>query len=174
MAVKDLPNVITKETLFKRAQEKFQSWAKMYGDPNISLQQMYEDMSCSCYSGRPADDFPADVKAEQGSVIRYQYNDGSCFFIVDDIKVEVQDLRGMRVSTRIGEEAYADICVLTISHTTSDSILMNHVVPYAWLYGSSSEYFDEGKPVHKRFIEAARDYISVHKLTKEMQEVHDD
>lgn len=133
-----------------------------------------QHVQCSVFSGYPADDFPDAVKAEQDSIIRYQYNDGSCFFIVDDIKVEVQDLRGMRVSAHIGEEAYTDICVLTISYTTPDSILMNHVVPYAWLYGSSSEHFDEGKPVHKRFIEAARNYIDVHKLTKEMQEVHDD
>ena len=48
---------LTKEELFKKAQERFSSWAKMYSDPNVSVQQMYEDMSSSCYSGCMKDDF---------------------------------------------------------------------------------------------------------------------
>ena len=42
---------MTKEELFNKAQERFNSWAKMYSDPNVTVQQMYEDMTCSCYSG---------------------------------------------------------------------------------------------------------------------------
>ena len=42
---------LTKEELFNKAQERFNSWAKMYSDPNVTVQQMYDDMSCSCYSG---------------------------------------------------------------------------------------------------------------------------
>ena len=42
---------MTKEELFNKAQERFNSWAKMYSDPNVTVQQMYEDMACSCYSG---------------------------------------------------------------------------------------------------------------------------
>lgn len=42
---------LTKEDLFNKAQERFNSWVKMYSDPNVTAQQMYEDMSCSCYSG---------------------------------------------------------------------------------------------------------------------------
>ncbi len=48
---------LTKEELFKKAQERFSSWAKMYSNPEVTAQQMYEDMSCSCYSGSQADDF---------------------------------------------------------------------------------------------------------------------
>lgn len=51
---------LTKEELFKKAQERFSSWAKMYSDPEVTAQQMYEDMSCSCYSGSQADDFKTD------------------------------------------------------------------------------------------------------------------
>lgn len=83
-----LPKAITKEILFKRAQERFQEWCKMYADLNVSAQWMYEDMAASCYCGCPADDFP-----------------------------------------------------------------------------------DEGEPVHQEFIDAARDYIKIHHITKEMQEV---
>ena len=48
---------LTKEELFKKAQERFSSWAKMYSNPEVTAQQMYEDMSCSCYSGFQTDDF---------------------------------------------------------------------------------------------------------------------
>ena len=51
---------LTKEELFKKAQERFSSWAKMYSNPEVTAQQMYEDMSCSCYSGSQADDFKTD------------------------------------------------------------------------------------------------------------------
>lgn len=61
MSIGCLPESITKDVLFKKAQERFQSWAKMYGDPNISATYMYEDMSASCYCGAPQDDFPEIV-----------------------------------------------------------------------------------------------------------------
>lgn len=51
---------LTKEELFKKAQERFSSWAKMYSDPEVTAQQMYEDMSCSCYSGGQTDDSKTD------------------------------------------------------------------------------------------------------------------
>lgn len=51
---------LTKEELFKKAQERFSSWAKMYSNPEVTAQQMYEDMTCSCYSDGQADDFKTD------------------------------------------------------------------------------------------------------------------
>lgn len=51
---------LTKEELFKKAQERFSSWAKMYSNPEVTAHQMYEDMSSSCYSGSIADDFKID------------------------------------------------------------------------------------------------------------------
>jgi len=171
LAVSTLPKTVTKDVLFERARERFQDWCKMYADPDKTAQWMYEDMSASCYCGCPADDFPDDVKAEQDSVIRYQYKDGTCFFIVDGIEVEVMDLRSMRESSRVNKETYADVCVITISYTDEDSIYMYHVIPNAWLYGSTSNEFDEGKPVHKEFFEATRQYVREHDITKGMQEV---
>lgn len=174
MSVNYLPKEITKDVLYKRALERFQNCTKFYGDPNISAQHLYEYMACSVFSGNPADDFPDEVKKEQDSVIKYQYKDGLCSFMIDGIEVEVQDLRGMRESSRVGKELYADICVLTISYNDEDGMDMCHVVPNTWLYGSSSEEFNEGKPVHQEFIDAAREYIKEHNITKEMQEVQDD
>lgn len=168
-----LPKTVTKDVLFKRAQERFQEWCKVYADPDKTAQWMYEDMSCSCYSGCPADDFPDEVKAEQDSAIRYQYKDGMCSFMIDGIEVEVQDLRSMRKSPRVGKELYANICVLTISYNDDDGMYMYHVIPNTWLYGSTSDDFNEGEPVHEEFIKAARDYIKINHITKEMQEVQD-
>jgi len=173
LAVSNLPRTVTKDVLFEKAQERFKSWAKMYGDPYISAQYMYEDMSASCYCGCPADDFPIQVKAEQDSTIRYQYEDGNCSFMIDGIEVEVQDLRSMRKSPRIGTAMYADVCVLTISYNDDDGIFMCHVIPNTWLYGSTSDEFNEGQPVHDEFIKAAREYIKEHNIKKEMQEVQD-
>ena len=42
---------LTKEELFKKAQERFSSWARMYANPDVTVEQMYEDMSCSVFSG---------------------------------------------------------------------------------------------------------------------------
>lgn len=53
---------MTKEELFNKAQERFNSWAKMYSDPNVTVQQMYEDMTCSCYSGGMEDDLSTNSK----------------------------------------------------------------------------------------------------------------
>ena len=173
MSTDYLPKTVTKDVLFKRAQERFQEWCKMYANPDTSAQWMYEDMSCSCYSGCPTDDFPDEVKAEQDSIIRYQYRDGECFFTIDDIEVEVQDLRSMRESSRVNKETYADICVLTISYNDDDGMYMYHVIPNVWLYGSTSHDFDAWHEVHPEFIKAAREYIKEHNIKKEMQEVQD-
>ena len=197
MATSYLPKAITKDVLFERAQERFQEWTKIYADPTKTAQWMYEDMSCSCYCGCPVDDFPDDVRDEQESIIRYQYKDGQesiiryqykdgqesiiryqykdggCFFIVDGIEVEVLDLRSMRESPRVNKETYTDVCVPTISYTDDDGNYMYHIIPDTWIYGSTQAGFDEGKPVHKVFIDAAREYIKEHGITKEMQEVQD-
>lgn len=171
MATSILPKAITKGVLFKAAQERFQEWAKLYADPDVSAQRMYEDMSCSCYCGCPADDFPDDVKDEQDSTIRYQYKDGMCFFIIDGIEVEVQDLRSMREDPTVGMARCSDVCIPSISYTDPYGNFIHHPVSNAWLYGPTSDSFDEGKPVHKEFLDAARDYIKINHITKEMQEV---
>ena len=41
----------TKEELLNKAQEKFNAWIRMYGDSNVTAEQMYEDMTCSIFTG---------------------------------------------------------------------------------------------------------------------------
>ena len=172
MATSKLPRTITKSDLLDKAQGRFREWIDMYADSYISIEQMYEDMSCSIYTGDPAWDFPDNAKTVQDSDIRYHYKyDGNCYFIVDGIEIEVYDLRSMREAQYAGKETYTDVCVLFISYTDSDGNLMGHLIPDAWLYGSTSKAFEEGAKVHQGFIDVARKYIKKHSVTKEMQEV---
>ena len=166
MAVGYLPKAITKDKLFETAKERFQSWAKMYADPNESAEDMYEDMSASCYSGDPESDFPDECRDE---TIRYQYKDGGCSFMIDGIEVEVLDLREMRKDNTVGFERYYDICIPAISYTDKDGDVQLHPIPNCWLYGSTTADFNEGEEVHPQFIKAAREYIKQHNITPDMQ-----
>ena len=170
MSVGYIPESITKEVLFKRATERFKDWVRMYDDPNISATYMYEDMSASCYCGAPQDDFPEAFKKEPV----YQYDDGGsdCFFMVDDIKFNVFDLRSMRSCPRVGKETYTDVCVVNCDYI-EDGAMFFHIIPDTWLYGSTCQEFDEGKPVHDCFIEAAKKFIQDNHVTPEMQKMEE-
>lgn len=64
MRVKYIPESITKEVLFRRACDRFLDWQRLFADPKVTAEYMYEDMSCSVFSGNPADDFPDACKPE--------------------------------------------------------------------------------------------------------------
>lgn len=166
MATDYLPKAITKEMLYERAEERSKLWDKLFYDPNTTAETLYEEMCCSIFSGEIAYDFP-DLKEDD--TIRYQYRNGMCFFIVDGIEIEVLDLRDMREDPTVGMARYSDVCIPSISYTDSDGNFIHHPISNAWLYGSTSDSFDEGKPVHKEFIEAAREYIKEHNITPELQ-----
>ena len=167
MAVGYLPKAVTKDKLFKIARERYIYWTDMYVDDSISAENMYENMSVSRFSGCPTDDFPDECANE---LIRYQYKDGGCSFMVDDIEVEVLDLRNLRKSKRVDYELYTDTCVLSITYKDEPSGgLLFHIIPDALLYGSTTEDFDEGNEVDPIFIAAARKYIKEHNITPDMQ-----
>lgn len=42
---------LTKEELLNKAQERFNTWIRMYGDANVTAEQLYEDMTCSVFTG---------------------------------------------------------------------------------------------------------------------------
>ena len=165
MAVGYLPKTVTKGKLFEHAIKRFQSWTKMYTDPSVSVEDMYEDMSASCYCGCADDDFPDECCAK---AIRYQYKDGGCSFMIDDIEVEVLDLRNMR--KREYCELYTDACVLSVTYKDEPGgSLLYHIIPDILLYGSTTSDFDEGHEVDPIFIAAARKYIEQHSITPDMQ-----
>lgn len=171
MSINKLPDTITKDVLLKYAQDMFQQWIKEYADQGLSAQYMYEDMCCSIFSGEVATDFPNTPNTEPDDTIRYQYRDGACYFIVNGIEVDVLDLRDMRKASDIGIERYVDICIPSIMYKDEDGSLLYHLIPGAWLYGSTTSDFNKGEEVHQQFIDAAKDYIKAHHITKEMQEV---
>lgn len=129
-------------------------------DECINAQDYDKLVSLTCeslYGGE--DTMPVDA-----IIIRYQYTaNGDCYFMVDGIEVLVADLRDMR-----GKHSFFDVCLPVISYK-DDDVHIYHVIPNTWLYGSTSEEFDKGKPVHTEFINAAREYIKAHNITPDLQ-----
>lgn len=107
-------------------------------------------------------------------VTKYRYRNGACFFMIDDIKIDVLDCRDMRKDPSINLERYSDVCILSVSYRDESDCFLCHIIPNTWLHGSTSSEFDEGQEVHPEFINAAREYIKEHAITKEMQEAPDD
>ena len=97
-------------------------------------------------------------------VPRYMYdNYGSCTFKYKGVEFDVQDLRNMRkVNDGRNIELYSDICVVCCDYTDEDGSWMMHVVPDAWLYGSTGDEFEKYRPVHSEFLEAADKFIEKH------------
>lgn len=142
---------ITKETLFNKAQERFNSWAKMYSDPNVTAQQMYEDMSCSCYSG----DIEADTEDERPVLNLdlcfkykgYQFELSSCNIITT--KEQMLDLTNKNIDERFPHGILSDRYVCWMyghkdieGHTQEESDEPEYwtpeiyLVPGAWSWGA--------------------------------------
>ena len=161
MSISYLPNTVTKEMLFKKAQERFLSWATMYSDPNASAQDMYEDMSASCYCGCPADDFPELVNAEKDikpaldtdfcfEYKGYQFELSSC-----SILSRKEDLLGLteeNFNQRFPHGVFTDryVCWMTghkdiYGHTKEESdnpddwVPMTYLVSDAWSWGADTD-----------------------------------
>lgn len=114
-----------------------------------------------------------DLCELQNECAFYQYEDGSCYFIVDGIKFEVADLRSMRRSPRLDCSTYFDICVLVCSYVDDSCNYTTHVVPDCQLFGSTTKEFDEYNTVHSAFIAAAKKYIKDYNITPDMQNEED-
>lgn len=142
---------LTKQALFNVATERFKSWSKMYADPDVTPEYMYEDMCASCFSGELAFDWED----------RYIYKDGGCSFKHKGVEFLVASLRDMRPDESLGKERYFDVCVCVCDHKDEDGLFMYHFLSTeAWLYGSGSDEFEEGKVVDARFINEADKYIN--------------
>lgn len=107
---------------------------------------------------------------------KYEYKDGACSFKIDGCEFEVADLRNMRKSTAgsFKLERYYDICILIVCYINEDGCYVQQPLPSEWLFGSTSDEFNEGQPVHTQFIEAAEKFIDdfggAEKLRKAQQE----
>lgn len=159
---------LTKEELFKKAQERFSSWAKMYSNPEVTAQQMYEDMTCSCYSGSQADNFKANKPVlDQDFCFSYKGYDfelSSCNNIT--CKDQILDVTDENFKERFPNGIFSDRYVCWMwghkdceGHTKEESGYPDdwapeiYLVPEAWSWGADydlepgaevSEYVLEG------------------------------
>ena len=143
---------LTKEELFSKAQERFNSLAKMYSDPNVTVQQMYEDMSCSCYSGDADYDKITNYKPVLDldlcfSYRGYQFELSSCTNITS--KDQIIGLTNKSIDVRFSHGVFTDryVCWMyghkDIIGRTKDCVDDSndwapelYLVPGAWAYGA--------------------------------------
>ena len=143
---------LTKEELFKKAQERFSSWAKMYSNPEVTAQQMYEDMSCSCYSGSQADAFKTNKPVLDQNLSfeykGYKFALTSCNNITN--KEQIIGLTMENIRERFPNGTFSDkyVCWMYghkdhLGHTRDyvddpeDWAPSVYLVPEAWSWGAS-------------------------------------
>ena len=169
---------LTKEELFKKAQERFSSWAKMYSDPNVSVQQMYEDMSSSCYSGCMKDDFKIDSKPVLDKALCFRYKDyqfelSSCNFI--SCKEQIISTTDENFRERFPYGVFTDryVCWMQghkdyLGHTKDDVddpedwIPELYLVPGAWSWGAEYD-LEPGIEVDHIILEAIDKFLETFK-----------
>lgn len=159
---------LTKEELFKKAQERFNSWAKMYSNPEVTVQQMYEDMTCSCYPGNVTDDSKTDKPVlDQNFCFSYKGYDfelASCNNITN--KKQILDVTDENFRERFPNGIFSDryVCWMyghkdCVGHTKEEADYPDdwapeiYLVSEAWSWGAEydlepgaevSEYVLEG------------------------------
>mgnify|MGYP006896760059 CR=1 FL=1 len=111
-------------------------------------------------------------------VPRYMYDDsGCCSFTYKGVEFNVQDLRNMRkVNDGRNIELYSDVCIVCCDFKDENGCWIMHVLPDAWLYGSTGDEFEKYCPVHSEFLKAADKYIEKYgqEYLIEAQEADDD
>lgn len=168
---------LTKEELFKKAQERFSSWAKMYSNPEVTAQQMYEDMSCSCYSGCQADDFKTDKPVLDQNLSfeykGYKFELASCNNITH--KTQIIGLTMENIRKRFPKGIFSDryVCWMFghkdhLGHTKDyvddpDDWAPNiYLVPEAWSWGAEN-YLIPGAGVSGLILEGIDKFLETFK-----------
>lgn len=171
---------LTKEELFKKAQERFSSWAKMYSNPEVTAQQMYEDMSCSCYSGSQADDFKTDRPVLDQNLSfeykGYKFELSSCNNITH--KGQIVGLTMENIKERFPKGIFSDryVCWMFghkdhLGHTKDyvdyvddpdDWASSIYLVPEAWSWGADN-YLIPGAGVNGFILEGIDKFLETFK-----------
>lgn len=168
---------LTKEDLFKKAQERFNFWAKMYSDPIVTAEQMYEDMSCSCYSG----DIEADTEDEHPVLdqdLRFKYKGynfelSSCTNITS--KDQIIGLTNENFKQQFPHGVFTDRYVCWMcghkdcdGHTREESdypedwIPEIYLVPGAWSWGAGFD-LQAGAKIDKYVLEGIDKFLETFK-----------
>lgn len=164
---------LTKEELFKKAQERFSSWAKMYSDPEVTAQQMYEDMTCSCYSDSQADNFKTDKPVLDQNLSfeykGYKFELASCNSIT--CRNQIVGLTMENIKERFPNGIFLDryVCWMQghkdhLGHTKDyvddpeDWAPEIYLVPEAWSWGAE-DYLKPGAEVDPIILEAIDKFL---------------
>lgn len=160
---------LTKEELFKKAQERFSSWAKMYSNPEVTAQQMYEDMSCSCYSaGKPVLDQNLSFEYKG-----YMFELSSCNNITN--KEQILGLTTENIRERFPKGIFSDKYVCWMwSHKDSEGNTKEesdypdcwapevYLVPGAWSWGAD-DHLKPGAEVNRFILEGVDKFLETFK-----------
>ena len=126
----------------------------MYSNPEVTAQQMYEDMACSCYSGSQADNFKTDKPVlDQNLSFEYKGNQfalTSCNNITN--KDQIIGLTMENVRERFPNGIFSDKYVCWMyghkdfeGHTKDyvddpeDWAPEIYLIPYAWSWGVEND-----------------------------------
>ena len=168
---------LTKEELFKKAQERFSSWAKMYSNPEVTAQQMYEDMSSSCYSGNVTDDFKTDKPVlDQNFSFEYkgyQFSLSSCNNITH--RDQIIGLAGNNIKQRFPNDIFSDRYVCWMwGHKDAEGLTKEeseyldcwapeiYLVPEAWSWGADDD-LKPGAEANKLILEGIDKFLETFK-----------
>lgn len=168
---------LTKEELFKKAQERFSSWAKMYSNPEVTAQHMYEDMTYSCYPGNVTDDSKTDKPVlDQDFCFSYKGYDfelASCNNIT--CKDQILDVTDENFRERFPNGIFSDryVCWMfghkdCVGHTKEEADYPDdwapeiYLVPEAWSWGADHD-LEPGAEVSKYVLEGIDMFLETFK-----------
>lgn len=146
---------LTKEELLNKAQERFSKWIKMYGDANVTAEQLYEDMTCSVFTGDVNYDMITNGKPVLDDCLCFKYKGydfefSSCNII--STKEQMLGLTNENFKHQFPHGVFTDryVCWMLghkdyLGHTKDDVddpedwVPEVYLVPGAWSWGAESD-----------------------------------
>ena len=146
---------LNKEELLNKAEERFNAWIRMYGDSNVTAEQMYEDMTCSIFTGDANYDKINNSKPvlDQGLCFKYKGYDfelSSCNSITN--RDQIVNLTYENIKSRFPNGIFSDryVCWMQghkdhLGHTKDyvddpeDWAPEIYLVPEAWSWGADDD-----------------------------------
>ena len=146
---------LTKEELLNKAQERFNAWIRMYGDSNVTAEQMYEDMTCSIFTGDVNYDKINNDKPVIGQDLCFKYKGydfelSSCNGVTNTN--QIVGLTYENIKSRFPSGIFSDRYVCWIhghkdceGHTKEESYYPEdwvpevYLVPNAWSWGADDD-----------------------------------
>ena len=169
---------LTKEKLFKKAQERFLYWAKMYSDPNVTVQQMYENMICPINIGDVAYDIATDSKPVLDYDLCFEYKGYDFEFSSCNNITRIEQIIGLtseNVKSRFPHGIFSDRYVCWMQghkdaegytkddvDDPEDWIPETYLVPGAWSWGADSD-LNPGNVVDPIILETIDKFLETFK-----------